>query len=332
MSSNLLTRDMNLIIVRGGAHGTKHSAYEQMRTAMVDFFDRGDELVRALENQPPESEHDLKRTDTGHSSRRGRPSFARGRPSAFSDPGEVADIVGDDNGQREGGYGLVIEGTALTHALAEPFSKDLLLELATRCQAVICCRTSPLQKALIVRLVREGLGAMTLAIGDGANDVSMIQVRPVPTLDRALLTERTGRGRRRRCRRRGGTTGRQLGRLRHRPVPLPQALAPRPRRLVVRPQRQRHVRCDELPRMASFESDLAQCQLLLQGDHRYRHPLLFPVLLCLVRRGALPCSRRRSIVRSSTTTVYEYTYLLFWNIFWCVAAVLPWNAGVLTAA
>ena len=35
---------------------------------------------------------------------------------------------------------------------------------------------SPLQKALIVRLVKDGIGAMTLAIGDGANDVSMIQV------------------------------------------------------------------------------------------------------------------------------------------------------------
>ena len=44
------------------------------------------------------------------------------------------------------------------------------------CEGVICCRVSPLQKALIVKLVKEGLGVMTLAIGDGANDVSMIQV------------------------------------------------------------------------------------------------------------------------------------------------------------
>jgi len=41
---------------------------------------------------------------------------------------------------------------------------------------VICCRVSPLQKALVVRLVKDGLGVMALAIGDGANDVSMIQV------------------------------------------------------------------------------------------------------------------------------------------------------------
>lgn len=56
-------------------------------------------------------------------------------------------------------------------------NKALLLRLATMCEGVICCRVSPLQKALIVRLVKDGLGAMTLAIGDGANDVSMIQVR-----------------------------------------------------------------------------------------------------------------------------------------------------------
>ena len=44
-------------------------------------------------------------------------------------------------------------------------------------QAVLCCRVSPLQKALVTKLVKEGAGAVTLAIGDGANDVSMIQAR-----------------------------------------------------------------------------------------------------------------------------------------------------------
>jgi len=42
-----------------------------------------------------------------------------------------------------------------------------------RRQAVVCCRVSPLQKAQVTRLVREGAGQVTLAIGDGANDVSM---------------------------------------------------------------------------------------------------------------------------------------------------------------
>ena len=44
---------------------------------------------------------------------------------------------------------------------------------------MICCRVSPLQKALVVKLVKEGIGALTLAIGDWANDVSMIQAADV---------------------------------------------------------------------------------------------------------------------------------------------------------
>jgi phospholipid-transporting ATPase len=44
------------------------------------------------------------------------------------------------------------------------------------CKAVICCRVSPLQKALVVKLVKKNTQSILLAIGDGANDVSMIQV------------------------------------------------------------------------------------------------------------------------------------------------------------
>ena len=44
---------------------------------------------------------------------------------------------------------------------------------------MICCRVSPLQKALVVKLVKDSLHTMTLAIGDGANDVSMIQAADV---------------------------------------------------------------------------------------------------------------------------------------------------------
>ncbi|KAJ2234341.1 phospholipid transporting ATPase [Coemansia sp. RSA 1286] len=69
---------------------------------------------------------------------------------------------------------LVIDGTSLKYAL-EPELAPLLLEIAVRCQSVLCCRVSPLQKALVVRLVKDSLGTLCLSIGDGANDVSMIQ-------------------------------------------------------------------------------------------------------------------------------------------------------------
>lgn len=45
----------------------------------------------------------------------------------------------------------------------------------TKCESVICCRVTPKQKADVVRLVKNNLGKITLAIGDGANDVNMIQ-------------------------------------------------------------------------------------------------------------------------------------------------------------
>lgn len=64
----------------------------------------------------------------------------------------------------------------ISQAFESEQNKSLLLRLATMCEGVICCRVSPLQKALVVNLVKDGLGVMTLAIGDGANDVSMIQV------------------------------------------------------------------------------------------------------------------------------------------------------------
>lgn len=49
------------------------------------------------------------------------------------------------------------------------------VELASRCQAVICCRVTPKQKAVIVALVKKYRNVVTLAIGDGANDVNMIK-------------------------------------------------------------------------------------------------------------------------------------------------------------
>ena len=49
------------------------------------------------------------------------------------------------------------------------------LKIAKSCEAVICCRVSPAQKADVVKLVKDDdPEAITLAIGDGANDVPMI--------------------------------------------------------------------------------------------------------------------------------------------------------------
>lgn len=75
-------------------------------------------------------------------------------------------------------YALIIDGTSLKYAL-EGESRQMLLNLGTKCKSVVCCRVSPLQKAQVVDLVKRGKNVMTLAIGDGANDVSMIQAADV---------------------------------------------------------------------------------------------------------------------------------------------------------
>uniref|UniRef100_A0A3Q3R1N9 Phospholipid-transporting ATPase n=1 Tax=Monopterus albus TaxID=43700 RepID=A0A3Q3R1N9_MONAL len=74
--------------------------------------------------------------------------------------------------------GLVIDGRTLAYALDKSL-EDKFLAIARSCRSVLCCRSTPLQKSMVVKLVRNKLKVMTLAIGDGANDVSMIQVADV---------------------------------------------------------------------------------------------------------------------------------------------------------
>lgn len=156
-STNLVSHDSNIIIIRGGSRPVD----QQISRAFAVFFPDFD-TTEKIEKQPRSSmtSHDsrprLERVDTGFSS-----------------------IVGSENGERPGGFVLVVDGAALLQAFATEENKTQLLRLAMLCDGVICCRVSPLQKALIVRLVKDGLGAMTLAIGDGANDVSMIQAADV---------------------------------------------------------------------------------------------------------------------------------------------------------
>ncbi|MGH0118993.1 UNVERIFIED_CONTAM: hypothetical protein FKN15_003542, partial [Acipenser sinensis] len=91
-----------------------------------------------------------------------------------------------------GEYALIINGHSLAHALEADLER-VFLDIACMCKTVICCRVTPLQKAQVVdktviccrvtplqkaqvvELVKKNKNAVTLAIGDGANDVSMIK-------------------------------------------------------------------------------------------------------------------------------------------------------------
>ena len=72
--------------------------------------------------------------------------------------------------------GLAIDGFSLTTITSHRELKPLFFDMVMGVEAVICCRVAPKQKAFIVQTVRENAPKLiTLAIGDGANDVAMIQ-------------------------------------------------------------------------------------------------------------------------------------------------------------
>lgn len=72
--------------------------------------------------------------------------------------------------------GVLVESTALKLILTDTEFKINFLKICKTCEAVVCCRVSPGQKAEVVRLIKEDdPEIITLAIGDGANDVSMIK-------------------------------------------------------------------------------------------------------------------------------------------------------------
>ncbi|ORC84901.1 phospholipid-transporting ATPase 1-like protein [Trypanosoma theileri] len=79
-----------------------------------------------------------------------------------------------ERGRREGKRcTFVIDGPALGVAMAHHF--ETFLQVSQEVNSAVCCRLTPLQKANIVRMFQKSTGKTAIAIGDGANDVSMIQ-------------------------------------------------------------------------------------------------------------------------------------------------------------
>lgn len=85
----------------------------------------------------------------------------------------------EDEGPSAKERALVIDGSSLISAFDDSICPTFL-DLGKRCKAVVACRVSPDQKRHMVQLVKETVpGVRTLAIGDGANDVAMIQAAHV---------------------------------------------------------------------------------------------------------------------------------------------------------
>ena len=178
-STNLIGQDSNIIVVRGGNRSGR-PVYQQILNAVEEFFPDSGILNENGEPTDPGTVHRSLAAGSGPQP----PSPVQQHQQFVSTAGGplrrtatgISDLVGPNNGDRPGGFVFVVDGAALDVALSDEKHRSLLLRLAMLCEGVICCRVSPLQKAMVVKLVKDGLHTMTLAIGDGANDVSMIQV------------------------------------------------------------------------------------------------------------------------------------------------------------
>ena len=77
---------------------------------------------------------------------------------------------------QQSGPSLVINGLVISAVLKYPSQKQKLSEIATRCYSIVACRLSPVQKSQLVTMIKQADSSnITCAIGDGGNDVAMIQ-------------------------------------------------------------------------------------------------------------------------------------------------------------
>jgi phospholipid-transporting ATPase len=70
---------------------------------------------------------------------------------------------------------VVIDGSNLALIEGNDEMEKLFMDVSDVCKTVICARVTPSQKAKMVQMLRRWRNSVTLAIGDGGNDVAMIQ-------------------------------------------------------------------------------------------------------------------------------------------------------------
>ncbi|CAN8066886.1 unnamed protein product [Agarophyton chilense] len=139
----------------------------------ANLLDRDMDVVHIKGSSSREVEEQLSRTLDRHILDTESPPLQRKRSSSVATFARRLSRRGGKPSVDEKELGIVIDGKSLHFAIED--HSQLFMALSDHTKVVICCRVTPLQKALVVRLVREERKSVTLAIGDGGNDVSMIQ-------------------------------------------------------------------------------------------------------------------------------------------------------------
>ncbi|KAH6832403.1 aminophospholipid ATPase 1 [Perilla frutescens var. hirtella] len=161
LSCRLLTADMHQIIINGNS---EHECRKLLCDAKAKYHVNSANCFNDMTNLKRKSELNLIEL----SSQTKSPNM----------PQQIADEEDRPSFGPFGPLALIIDGNSLVYILEKDLEYELF-NLATSCKVVLCCRVAPLQKAGIVDMIKSRTDDLTLAIGDGANDVSMIQMADV---------------------------------------------------------------------------------------------------------------------------------------------------------
>lgn len=180
-SANLLDRDMNVVHIQASSSSELEAQLADTRRQYVNLGFGSSGLLDGEEGRMllPNEDSDGDGGDKASPTRDVFPDDANSprTSNALRKRRTVTEMLSPRSkrlvSMEQSELAIIIDGASLAYAIED--HPDALMDLADSCKTVICCRVTPLQKALVVRMVREMRASLTLAIGDGGNDVSMIQ-------------------------------------------------------------------------------------------------------------------------------------------------------------
>ncbi|GBG34093.1 Phospholipid-transporting ATPase [Hondaea fermentalgiana] len=182
LSSRLLDNSMDQLKLISRDEQVVHAQVEAVYEAMREATSISAALSQGANAAAPSS------TSSNHASSNGGDQQQQGQQQDI-EMGPASGPSSDDRDAADS-LALVVSGDALELLLTEqkgsPELEAKFLHVARNCKVVLACRVSPKQKSLIVEMVRHAPDnkklkrePITLAIGDGANDVPMIQTAHV---------------------------------------------------------------------------------------------------------------------------------------------------------
>jgi magnesium-transporting ATPase (P-type) len=76
-------------------------------------------------------------------------------------------------------YALMINGGSISVIFEDPSLSKIMRFIFENSASVVVFRSSPNEKAEVIKFVQQDKSIFTLAIGDGGNDVNMIQTAAI---------------------------------------------------------------------------------------------------------------------------------------------------------